>query len=82
MDRLGREESACALERQTRSSRRTRRWTGLHPHRTHKGETKIGRVTAYKIGDAKLFFHDRGAEKWIDSYEVWHFVDNVIHPKK
>jgi hypothetical protein len=49
---------------------------------SYQGETKIGRVTAYKIGDAKLSFHDRGAEKWIDYYEVLHFVDNVIHPKK
>jgi hypothetical protein len=49
---------------------------------SYRGETKIGRVTAYKKGDAKLFFRDRGAEKWIDSYEVLHFVDNVIHPKK
>jgi hypothetical protein len=49
---------------------------------SYQGETKIGRVTAYKIGDAKLSFHDRGAEKCIDYYEVLHFVDNVIHPKK
>jgi hypothetical protein len=59
----------------------------LHVHLSGKhgvlgGETKIGRVTAYKIGDAKLSFHDSGVEKWIDSYEVLHFVDNVIHPKK
>jgi hypothetical protein len=58
-------------------------WGYIHIGRiSYQGETKIGRVTAYKIGDAKLSFHDSGVEKWIDSYEVLHFVDNVIHPKK
>jgi hypothetical protein len=83
MDCLG-EESAGALERQRGVLGGDEGGLScIHIGRiSYRGETKIGRVTAYKKGDAKLFFRDRGAEKWIDSYEVLHFVDNVIHPKK